>query len=375
MLRTGISNSVVSNAMGTCSGTNEKHPVTSFEETRRELIAAPRTWLVTGVAGFIGSHLLEELLELGQRVIGIDDFVTGQRRNLDEVSRKIPSKKWAGFTFLEGDILDPVLCRQACDGVDYVLHQAALGSVPRSIDDPVRTNEVNVTGFLNMLVAARDSKVQRFVYASSSSVYGDASNAVNAETSGGRPLSPYAATKVINELYAGVFARSYGLKTIGLRYFNVFGPRQDPAGPYAAVIPKWLNAMQNNEPVHIYGNGSTSRDFCYVANIVQANLLSARSPKAEVIDRFLNIANGSRTSLNELFAMLQRRLAICCPHVTQRRPEYLPFRPGDILHSQADISLAQNLLGYAPTHDVEQGLDLTLQWHKSVAQAQELPAK
>jgi UDP-N-acetylglucosamine/UDP-N-acetylgalactosamine 4-epimerase len=361
--------------MGTCSGTNEEHPVTTFEQIKRELIAAPRTWLVTGVAGFIGSHLLEELLVLGQRVVGIDNFVTGQRRNLDEVSRNVPPKKWAGLTFLEGDILDPALCRRAADGVDYVLHQAALGSVPRSIDDPVRTNEVNVTGFLNMLVAARDNKVKRFVYASSSSVYGDASNPVNAEASAGRPLSPYAATKVINEIYAGVFARSYGLKMIGLRYFNVFGPRQDPSGPYAAVIPKWLNAMMNNETVHIYGDGSTSRDFCYVANIVQANLLAATSPNAEAVDRVFNIANGCRTSLNELFAMLQRRIAACCSHLTQRRPEYLPFRPGDILHSQADISLAQNLLGYAPTHDVEQGLDLTLQWHKSVAEAQQLPAK
>jgi UDP-N-acetylglucosamine 4-epimerase len=353
--------------MGTPSSRKQEqeHPVTAFEQTRRNLAAAPRTWLVTGVAGFIGSHLLEELLVLGQRVVGIDNFVSGHRRNLEEVSHSVSAKQWAKFTFVEGDILDRALCGQVCEGVDYVLHQAALGSVPRSIDDPVRTNEVNVTGFVNMLVGARDNKVKRFVYASSSSVYGDASSAINAEASAGRPLSPYAATKVINELYAGVFARTYGLETIGLRYFNVFGPRQDPSGPYAAVIPRWINAMLNDETVHIFGDGSTSRDFCYVANAVQANLLAATSQHADATDHVLNIANGCRTSLNELFAMLRRWRATCGPKVAERLPEYLPFRPGDILHSQADISLAQSLLGYVPTHNVEQGLDATIQWHKS----------
>ncbi len=340
--------------------------MTAYEQTQEKLSAAPKTWLITGVAGFIGSHLMEALLQLNQRVVGLDNLITGHRRNLEEVRRNVSPKQWAGFTFLEGDILDQPLCRRACAHVDYVLHQAALSSVPRSIENPIRTNEINITGCLNMLLAALDQKVKRFVYASSSSVYGNASSPGNAEANTGQPLSPYALTKLVNELYAGIFARNYGLGTIGLRYFNVFGPRQDPSGPYAAVIPTWVNALLSKKPVHINGDGSTSRDFCYVANIVQANLLAATSENPDAVNRVFNVANGGRTSLNDLYEMLQGRLASAHPHVRDCRPVHLPFRAGDILHSQADISLAQQLLGYLPTHTVEQGLEPTLEWYRSL---------
>ncbi len=338
--------------------------MTAYEELRRQLISQPKTWLVTGAAGFIGSHLLENLLLLNQRVVGLDNFATGKKANLDEVQRLVKPDQWAGFTFLQGDLLDLNLCRRACEGADYVLHQAALGSVPRSIEDPLGSNAANVTGFLNVLTAARDAKVRRFVYASSSSVYGDDPALPKVESKTGRPLSPYAVTKAVNELYAGVFAGAYGLQSMGLRYFNVFGARQDPNGPYAAVIPQWIRAMLSRQPVQINGDGSTSRDFCYVANTVQANLLAATAPDSAA-NQVYNVALNSRTTLNELFELLRRRLEPNCPWLRDLRPACRPFRPGDVLHSQADISRACQLLGYAPSHTVEQGLDEALPWYRS----------
>jgi UDP-N-acetylglucosamine/UDP-N-acetylgalactosamine 4-epimerase len=336
----------------------------SYDSIKDELRTTPRAWLVTGVAGFIGSNLLEVLLRLSQRVIGLDNFSTGTRRNLDQVKSLVKGKQWAQFTFLEGDIRTLDLCQQACRGVDFVLHEAALGSVPRSITDPVLTNESNVVGYLNMLVAARDQKVKRFVYAASSSTYGDHPGLPKVEDVIGRPLSPYAVTKYVNELYADVFARCYGLESIGLRYFNVFGPRQDPQGAYAAVIPRWIAAMMKNEPTYINGDGETSRDFCYVANCVQANLLSATITKPEAVGEVYNVALAARTTLNQLFEMLRERLLPSFPHLREYKAVYQDFRAGDVRHSQADIGKARRLLGYEPTHTVEQGLDEALEWYK-----------
>jgi UDP-N-acetylglucosamine/UDP-N-acetylgalactosamine 4-epimerase len=336
----------------------------SYDSIKDVLRTTPRAWLVTGVAGFIGSNLLEVLLRLSQRVIGLDNFSTGTRRNLDQVKSLVKGKQWAQFTFLEGDIRTLDLCQQACRGVDFVLHEAALGSVPRSITDPVLTNESNVVGYLNMLVAARDQKVKRFVYAASSSTYGDHPGLPKVEDVIGRPLSPYAVTKYVNELYADVFARCYGLESIGLRYFNVFGPRQDPQGAYAAVIPRWIAAMMKNEPTYINGDGETSRDFCYVANCVQANLLSATITKPEAVGEVYNVALAARTTLNQLFEMLRERLLPSFPHLREYKAVYQDFRAGDVRHSQADIGKARRLLGYEPTHTVEQGLDEALEWYK-----------
>jgi UDP-N-acetylglucosamine 4-epimerase len=338
--------------------------MTAYEQIRQRSQAEPRTWLVTGVAGFIGSHLLETLLRLGQTVVGLDNFITGRKANLEEVKRLVKPDQWMRFTFHEGDIQDAAVCRRACSGVDYVLHQAALGSVPRSIEDPIASNSSNVSGSLNMLAAARDAKVRRFVYASSSSVYGDDPGLPKIEDRTGHPLSPYAVTKAVNELYAAVFARAYGLESVGLRYFNVFGARQDPNGPYAAVIPQWIQAMLRNQPVHINGDGSTSRDFCYVANTVQANLLAATATDAATPDAVFNVALNSRTTLNELFELLRVRLAGDHPSLRDARPVHRPFRTGDVMHSQADISKARRLLGYEPTYTVEQGLDEALAWYR-----------
>ena len=328
---------------------------------RQQLEAAPKTWLISGVAGFIGSNLLETLLKLDQSVVGLDNFATGCQRNLDEVQTLVTSAQWAKFRFIEGDIRTLEDCRQACDGVDYVLHQAALGSVPRSIVDPIGANAANIDGFLNMLVAARDAKVARFVYAASSSTYGDHPGLPKVEDVIGRPLSPYAVTKYVNELYADVFARCYGLETIGLRYFNVFGSRQDPNGAYASVIPKWTAAMINGEPVYINGDGETSRDFCYVANAAQANLLAATTDNREAVNQVYNIAIGERTSLNDLYAEIRRLLA---PDHEEARPKYGPFRAGDVRHSLADISKARRLLGYEPTHRVGEGLKVAAKWYE-----------
>ena len=338
--------------------------MTAYEEAKSQLRRTPKTWLITGVAGFIGSNLLEKLLLLDQRVVGLDNFATGKKQNLEEVSRLVELRKWERFTFLEGEIRDLKSCRAACQEVDYVLHQAALGSVPRSIADPVTTNEVNVSGFLNMLVAARDQKVKRFVYAASSAAYGDHPALPKLEENIGRPLSPYGATKYFNELYAEVFGCCYGLESIGLRYFNVFGPRQDPDGAYAAVIPRWIAAMMKNQPAHIHGDGETSRDFCYVENVVQANLLAATTSNLQAAGQVFNVALNARTTLNRLFALLRDGLLPSFPHLKEYEPVRSDFRPGDVRHSQADISKARRLLGYEPTHTFEQGMDKALDWFK-----------
>lgn len=343
----------------------------AYETLKEKLLAAPKTWLVTGCAGFIGSNLLEQLLKLGQTVVGLDNFSTGKQRNLDEVQSLVGKELWARFSFIEGDIRDLATCHQACSNVDYVLHQAALGSVPRSIDDPIITNASNVTGFLNMLVAARDAKVKRFVYAASSSTYGDHPGLPKVEDTIGRPLSPYAVTKYVNELYADVFGRCYGLESIGLRYFNVFGPRQDPDGAYAAVIPKWIAALLHHEPVYINGTGETSRDFCYVQNAVQANLLAASVETAEAVNQIYNVAVNARTDLNGLFALLRDGLAAGSPALKDVKPVYRDFRAGDVMHSQADIGKAARLLGYVPTHTIAQGLNEALEWYLLAASRQQ----
>lgn len=331
----------------------------SIRETLRD---DPRTWLVTGVAGFIGSNLLDTLLCLDQRVVGLDNFATGHRRNLDEVLDAAGDRA-SNFRFIEGDIRDLDTCRGACENVDYVLHQAALGSVPRSLDDPISTNQANVDGFLHMLVAARDAGVRRFVYAASSSTYGDHPGLPKVEDVIGRPLSPYAVTKYVNELYADVFDRAYGLPSIGLRYFNVFGRRQDPEGAYAAVIPKWIGNMLAGRECRINGDGETSRDFCYIDNVLQANLLAATTDRGEQGGAVYNVALGARTTLNELFGMIADGLAAYRPEIAGIRPVYAPFRPGDVRHSQADIGKIRTELGYEPTHSVAAGLQESLDWY------------
>jgi UDP-N-acetylglucosamine 4-epimerase len=319
-------------------------------------------WLVTGSAGFIGSHLVETLLLHGQRVVGLDNFSTGKRENLREVEAAVGKSAWKRHRFIEADIADAQSCQSACRDVDVVLHQAALGSVPRSIADPLTTHRSNVTGFLNMLNAAREARV-RFVYASSSATYGDHPALPKSEGVIGGALSPYAVSKHANELYAGVFARCYGMQTIGLRYFNVFGPRQDPDGPYAAVIPRWMRALLTGQPVEIYGDGETTRDFSYVANAVQANLLAALTGRPEALGRVYNVGGGERLSLNRLFESLRSLLAEQRSQIAAARPAYRPFREGDVRHSLADIRLARELLGYAPTHSVSSGLQEAIPWY------------
>jgi UDP-N-acetylglucosamine 4-epimerase len=306
---------------------------------------------------------VEALLNLGQTVVGLDNFATGHRRNLDEVKAAVGAEHWRRHRFVEADIRDPDACREACRDADVVLHQAALGSVPRSLADPIATNQSNVDGFLNMLVAARDAGVRRFVYAASSSTYGDHEGLPKVEDTIGRPLSPYAVTKLVNELYADVFGRCYGVESIGLRYFNVFGPRQDPEGAYAAVIPRWIRAMFLGEPVEINGDGETSRDFCYVDNAVQANLLAATTEDAAAIGQVYNVALDERTSLNQLFASLRDAVAQHVPGVAAVRAVHRDFRAGDVRHSQADIDKARRLLGYAPTHRLADGIDAAMPWY------------
>ena len=321
----------------------------------------PAIWLVTGVAGFIGSNLLEFLLTSGQKVTGLDNFATGHQHNLDEVKSIVSSKQWARFHFIEGDIRDAEDCATACKGVNHVLHQAALGSVPRSLADPITTNQANIDGFLNMLVAARDAAVDSFTYAASSSTYGDHPALPKKEENIGKPLSPYAVTKYVNELYADVFARSYGFECIGLRYFNVFGKRQDPNGAYAAVIPKWVASMIEGTQIHINGDGETSRDFCFVDNAVQANIKAALAA-SQGKNKVYNVAVGARTTLNELFSLLKNNLESCDIHYALE-PDYRDFRPGDVKHSQADISRAKEHLGYLPSHNIEQGLTEAISWY------------
>ncbi len=388
--------------------------MTAFVQLQTRLQTTPHTWLVTGAAGFIGSNLLEALLKLDQRVVGLDNFATGHQRNLDEVQALVTPEQWANFHFIQGDIRNLEDCQQAMEWkaplwrapnesllhapdprhcersaaihapqpVTYVLHQAALGSVPRSVEDPITTNSANITGFLNMLVAARDAKVKRFVYAASSSTYGDHPGLPKVEDTIGKPLSPYAVTKYVNELYADVFGKTYGLQSMGLRYFNVFGPRQDPNGAYAAVIPKWIASMIKGEPIYINGDGETSRDFCYIANVVQANLLAAtvtepiiaiaashallamtEARQSDPINQVYNVAVGERTTLNELYAQLHLNLLPRHAHLQGAKPQYRDFRAGDVRHSLADISKAQRLLGYAPTQRIGEGLALAMQWY------------
>jgi UDP-N-acetylglucosamine 4-epimerase len=338
--------------------------MSAYEDFLDVLRTEPRKWLVTGVAGFIGSNLLEALLRLDHRVVGLDNFATGKRANLEEVRKLVTAGQWARFQFIEGDIADRDVCRRACAGVELVLHQAALGSVPRSLEDPASSHTANVTGFINLLVAARETRVKRFVYASSSAVYGDSPELPKGEEKLGKPLSPYAATKLIDEIYADVFGRAYGLESIGLRYFNVFGPRQDPEGAYAAVIPKWIAALLRREPVQINGDGETSRDFCFIENVVQANLLAAATSKAEAVHQVYNIAVGERTTLNELFDLLQQALRQRDPSLPLQRPVHRDFRPGDVRHSLADIGKAKSLLGYVPTQRIRDGLELAMDWYR-----------
>jgi UDP-N-acetylglucosamine/UDP-N-acetylgalactosamine 4-epimerase len=335
---------------------------TAYRRLRDDLVTAPKVWVITGVAGFIGSSLLKELLGLGQHVIGIDNFSTGHRANLDEVVDGAMQES-ASFRMIEGDIRDLDTCRAACQGADYVLHHAALGSVPWSVDDPLRTNAVNVDGFINMLIAAKDAGVRRFVYASSSAVYGDTPAYPQIEHTVGRPLSPYAASKAANETYALAFQMSYGLETIGLRYFNVFGPRQDPAGAYAAVIPKWTATLLRGERCRIFGDGETTRDFCFVGNVVQANLLAASVNDKGATCQTYNIACGESVSLNQLFALIRDNLAVHRPDLAAATPLYAGARLGDIRYSRATIDKARELLSFAPSHSVGSGLKETFDWY------------
>lgn len=334
-----------------------------YKTQQKQLAADPAVWLITGVAGFIGSNLLETLLKLNQSVIGLDNFSTGFQHNLDEVQTEVTQEQWSRFRFIQGDICDMQTCQNACSGVDYVLHQAALGSVPRSIEDPITTNANNISGFLNMLTAARDAKVQRFVYAASSSTYGDHPGLPKVEDKTGKPLSPYAVTKLVNELYAEVFARTYDFNSIGLRYFNIFGKRQDPDGAYAAVIPKWFGSLLKGEPVYINGDGETSRDFCFIENCVQANILAATAPHPEAANQVYNVAFGERTTLTELFQHIRQRVAVKVPEVATIEAVYRDFRVGDVRHSLADISKAQQLLGYTPEFSIQDGLDKACDWY------------
>ena len=338
--------------------------MTAYTQRQDRLNAVPKIWLVTGVAGFIGSNLLETLLTLNQRVVGLDNFSTGHRHNFEEVQSIVSLEQWGNFRFIEGDICNLADCQAVCQGVDYVLHQAALGSVPRSIADPITTNANNINGFLNMLVAARDAKVQRFVYAASSSTYGDRPDLPKVEANIGKPLSPYAVTKLVNELYADVFARTYDFKTIGLRYFNIFGKRQDPNGAYAAVIPKWTAALLQGKEVFVNGDGESSRDFCYIDNAVQANLLAATTINSEALNQVYNVALGDRTSLNDLYKLIAASLALHC-QLPASKLSYRDFRAGDVRHSLADISKAQTLLGYAPTIKVGAGVTAAIPWYVS----------
>ena len=339
-------------------------PRSGIDEARAQLRAHPARWLVTGSAGFIGSHLAQALLTLDQHVVGLDNFATGFRRNVDHVRAAVGRERGERYQFLEADIVDLGACSRACEGVDFVLNQAALGSVPRSIDEPLRTHATNATGFLNMLVAARDAGVRRFVYAASSATYGDHVALPKVEEIVGAPLSPYAVTKRVNELYAHVFTRCYGIETIGLRYFNVFGPRQDPSGAYAAVVPRFVAAMLTGEPVTIYGDGESSRDFCYVDNVVTANLLAATTSEASAIGQVFNVAAGARTTLNELHGILRDLIAERCPTRSFPPPVHAAFRAGDVRHSEADIGKARRLLGYLPQFDVRRGLREALPWYE-----------
>lgn len=336
--------------------------MTVLQALNSQLRSSPSTWLVTGAAGFIGSNLVETLLHAGQRVVGLDNLSTGYRENLEDVRRSVGEAAWQCFTFIEGDVCDLTSCQRAVVDADYVLHQAALGSVPRSLEDPLGTHQSNVNGFLNMLLASRDAGVRRFVYAASSSTYGDHPGLPKVEDEIGKPLSPYAVTKYVNELYAEVFSRCYDMNCIGLRYFNVFGPRQDPGGAYAAVIPRWIEQLLRGECCRINGDGETSRDFCYVDNAVQANLLAATASDPAAANQVFNVAVGDRTTLNELFGQIRDQLREGGVALVHPEPAYDDFREGDVRHSQANIDKARTLLGFAPDINAAQGLALTTRW-------------
>lgn len=338
--------------------------MSAYDKIFQVMERKPEKWLVTGVAGFIGSNLLEALLRLNQRVVGLDNFLTGYQKNLDMVRDAVTPEQWGNFQFMEADIRNLAACEAACVGIDHVLHEAALGSVPRSIDDPILTNGCNIDGFLNMLKAAMDAQVQSFVYAASSSTYGDSPELPKVEDCIGAPLSPYAVTKYVDELYAGVFQRCYGFAATGLRYFNVFGQRQDPFGAYAAVIPQWHAALLRGTEVQINGDGETSRDFCYIDNVIQANILASFA-QGEAKGKVYNVAFGQRTTLNELFELIRAEVARHRPEAASVQPVYRDFRPGDVRHSLADISRAKTLLGYAPMYDVREGLRLASDWYAS----------
>ncbi|KXO13730.1 UDP-glucose 4-epimerase [Moritella sp. JT01] len=335
--------------------------MTKYEQIQQELLSTPKVWLVTGVAGFIGSNLLEKLLKLNQKVVGLDNFATGHQHNLDEVQGLVTDTQWNNFSFIEGDIRNYADCEQAVIGVDYVLHQAALGSVPRSIADPLTTNAANITGFINMLQVAKEADVSSFTYAASSSTYGDHPALPKVEENIGNPLSPYAVTKYVNELYSGVYAQTYGFKTIGLRYFNVFGQRQDPNGAYAAVIPKWTSAMITGEDVFINGDGETSRDFCFIENTVQMNILAATASD-DAKDKVYNVAVGDRTTLNDLINAIKQSLSNNNLEINTS-PIYQDFRIGDVRHSQADITKAKSILGYVPEYRIFEGIDKAMPWY------------
>jgi UDP-N-acetylglucosamine/UDP-N-acetylgalactosamine 4-epimerase len=341
--------------------------MTKYEQLQEHLKGNQSTWLVTGAAGFIGSNLLEKLLTLNQKVVGLDNFDTGHQHNIDQAihdaNKAIGKNLSMNFKFFKGDIRDLNDCNDACNGVDYVLHQAALGSVPRSIENPIKTNRANIDGFLNILVASKDAKVKRFVYAASSSTYGDHPDLPKVEDKIGNPLSPYAVTKVVNELYANVFAKTYGFKTIGLRYFNIFGKRQDPNGAYAAVIPKWVSAILNKDDVYINGDGETSRDFCYIENTLQMNLLAATTDNVRATNQVYNVALNDRTSLNTLYKMIEERLIQRTQGLEKKDPIYRDFRVGDVRHSQANIDKAKELLHYQPGYRISKGLDEAMDWY------------
>jgi UDP-N-acetylglucosamine 4-epimerase len=334
-----------------------------FEKTKEALLEDPKTWLVTGCAGFIGSNLIEALLKLNQKVRGLDNFSTGYQKNLDMVQESVTAQQWENFSFIKGDIADYDTCDRATQDVDIILHQAALGSVPRSIDDPVTSNLSNVTGFLNMLTAAKNNGAKRFVYASSSSVYGDSKELPKVEERTGNLLSPYAVTKYANELYAGVFHKVYGFQSIGLRYFNVFGKRQDPNGAYAAVIPKWLSALIHDEDVYINGDGETSRDFTYIANVIQSNILAGTTTNEEAFGEVFNAGIGGRLTLNELYGSINKELEENLEGFTSKKAIYRDFRAGDIRHSNANIDKLKNATGYEPTHDIDRGLEESIKWY------------
>ncbi len=338
--------------------------MTTFETLQGALLNRQRRWLVTGAAGFIGSNIVQTLLEANQFVIGLDNFSTGFKENLEDIRDSVASDKWQRFTFVEGDIRNLDTCRAVCKDVEFVLHQAALGSVSRSILDPRATHETNINGFFNVLNAVKEFQVERLVYAASSSTYGDHPDLPKLEDKIGKPLSPYAVTKLVNEIYADIFSKTYGLKAIGLRYFNVFGKRQNPRGAYAAVIPKWITSMFLNENVIINGDGETSRDFCYINNVVQANVLAAFSID-ESLNQVYNVALGDQISLNQLFRLLQEKMMVDYPWVTEIKPEYRAQRDGDVRHSRASIEKARKYLGYHPTHKIEDGLTETIQWYKN----------